>query len=214
MIVLPGYKLVVTSRCASARGGAPRSHACGTNTPGNGLDERIPSMTCAPWRHPLVSNVSASPYLTLQGCCCGPPPGASGLQGKTLPRQASALEALSLEARFQPRLFQGFLSLEPQGRGDEIFAGAEHRFSAVFRQLALSGSGTRTDGGLTLDKASQACLTSSLVFHFTLGFLASSTVISCFSRRNSVIASLIPPSRSLKFPCRVSATKHRLVLSK
>ena len=89
-----GNKLVVTFRCGSARGGAARSHACGANTPGNGLDERIPSMTCAPWRHPLVSNVSASPYLTLQGCCCGPPPGASDLQGRDSPQQASALEAL------------------------------------------------------------------------------------------------------------------------
>ena len=134
-------------------------------------------MTCAPWRHPLVSNVSASPYLTLQGCCCGPPPGASGLQGRDSP-QASvrAGGACRWKRASSLGLFQGFLSLEPQGRGDEIFAGAEHRFSPSSGNSDLSGSGTRTDGGLTLDKASQACPHKfvSLPFYFrVLSFLYS-----------------------------------------
>ena len=97
-------------------------------------------------------------------------------RAETLPRQASALEAFSLEARFRLGLFQGFLSLEPQGRGDEIFAGAEHRFSPSSGNSDLSGSGTRTDGGLTLDKASQACPHKfvSLPFYFrVLSFLYS-----------------------------------------
>ena len=61
------------------------------------------------------------------------------------------MRALARSPRLPAIEVQGFLSLKPQGRGDEIVIGAEHHFTAIFRRQ-LGGPpapGNAHGGGLT-----------------------------------------------------------------